>query len=52
MIVESKWRSVIKAVTWRFVALFALVTVSFLLTNSLTLAGTIGAVDLVVLVRK
>ena len=42
---DSQARSVIKAVSWRVLALLITFSVSWILTGELELAATIGAVD-------
>ena len=42
---DSQARSVIKAVSWRILALLITFSVSWLLTRRFELAATIGAVD-------
>lgn len=44
---EKHYRSVVKAVSWRFVGTLDTIGVSFLITGRITLALSIGAVELI-----
>lgn len=47
MITEKWWRHLVKTGTWRVVCLFFIAALSYYLTGSLLLAGSIAAIDLV-----
>lgn len=42
---DSRWRSVVKALTWRGVATIDTFLISFLVTRNLVWAGTIAGVE-------
>lgn len=44
---ESHTRSIVKGITWRFIASGATMTVVFLVTKDLTLVASVGVVDFV-----
>ena len=45
---ETHRRSIVKAVSWRFVATMATVSIVFILTRELKLAAAAGAADVIV----
>ncbi len=45
---ESKWRSVVKGMTWRIVASGATMTIVFMATGNLALVAGVGLMDVTV----
>lgn len=45
---EARWRSIIKALTWRIIATSTTMVLAYIATGSLKIAGAIGAGDVVI----
>lgn len=43
---ESHWRSILKGITWRFIASLTTMGVVFLVTGDLALVASVGTVDI------
>ena len=43
---DNKKRSIVKAITWRVIASGATFLIAFIMTDSLTIAGTIGLIQM------
>ena len=45
---EARWRSIVKALTWRFIATSTTMVLAYAVTGDLKIAGAIGAADVVI----
>lgn len=45
---EARWRSIIKALTWRVIATSTTVVLAYAATGDMKIAGAIGAADVVI----